>query len=180
MLAAVPGPEIDAAAPLQMLVTNLDWSDYVGRIAIGRLYSGTIRRGQQVAMIQAGGQIAPGKVAAVNMFDKLGRSEVEEATAGDIAAVVGLETITIGDTISELEFPRALPRVEVDEPTLQMTFGINTSPLSGRDGKYLTTPARPRAAAEGGRRRTWPSASSSPKGPTASRSRAAGCCTSRC
>jgi GTP-binding protein len=139
VLAAVPGPEIDASAPLQMLVTNLDWSDYVGRIAIGRLYSGTIRRGQQVALVQAGGRIAEGKVAAVNLFDKLGRSDVAEATAGDIAAVVGLETVAIGDTINEVEFPRALPRVEVDEPTLQMTFGINTSPLSGREGKYLTT-----------------------------------------
>ena len=139
VLSAVPGPEIDDTAPLQMLVTNLDWSDYVGRIAIGRLYSGTIRRGQQVAMIQAEGHIELGKVAAVNVFDNLGRSEVEEATAGDIAALVGLEKITIGDTIAEPEFPRALPRVEVDEPTLQMTFGINTSPLSGREGKFLTT-----------------------------------------
>jgi len=139
VLAAVPGPEIDPTAPLQMLVTSLDWSDYVGRIAIGRVYSGTIRRAQQIALVQAGGRIVEGKVAAVNVFDKLGRSEVAEATAGDIAAVVGLETVAIGDTLSELDSPRALPRVEVDEPTLQMTFGINTSPLSGRDGKFLTT-----------------------------------------
>ena len=127
-------------APLQMLVTTLDWSDYVGRIGIGRIHSGTIRRGQQVALIQAERRDRRrAKSPAVYVFDKLGRSEVEEATAGDIAAVVGLETVAIGDTISDLESPRALPRVEVDEPTLQMTFGINTSPLAGREGSYLTS-----------------------------------------
>jgi GTP-binding protein len=139
VLATVPGPEIDEHAPLQMLVTNLDWSDYVGRIAIGRIYSGTLRRGQAVLLAQAGGTFTQAKVAAVNVFDRLGRSEVEEATAGDIAAVIGLEMVAIGDTISEPESPRVLPRVEVDEPTLQMTFGINTSPLSGREGRFLTT-----------------------------------------
>jgi len=139
VLAVVPGPEIDDRAPLQMLVTNLDWSDYVGRIAIGRIYSGTLRRGQPVVMAQAGNTLAPGKAAAVYVFDKLGRSDVEEVTPGDIAAVVGLETVAIGDTITDPESPRALPRVEVDEPTLQMTFGINTSPLSGREGMFLTT-----------------------------------------
>jgi len=139
VLTAVPGPEIDDRAPLQMLVTNLDWSDYVGRIAIGRIYSGTLRRGQPVALAQAGNILTPGKAAAVYVFDNLGRSDVEEATPGDIAAVVGLETVAIGDTITDPESPRALPRVEVDEPTLQMTFGINTSPLSGREGRFLTT-----------------------------------------
>jgi len=139
VLSVVPGPEIDDQAPLQMLVTNLDWSDYVGRIAIGRIYSGTLRRSQPVLLAQAGDTLTPGKAASVFLFDKLGRSEVEEATPGDIAAVVGLETVAIGDTITDPESPRALPRVEVDEPTLQMTFGINTSPLSGREGKFLTT-----------------------------------------
>jgi len=139
VLETVPGPEIDDQAPLQMLVTNLDWSDYVGRIAIGRIYSGTLRRGQPVVLAQAGGVFTQGKVAAVNVFDKLGRSEVEEATAGDIVAVIGLEHVAIGDTISDPQSPRVLPRVEVDEPTLQMTFGINTSPLAGREGRFLTT-----------------------------------------
>jgi len=139
VLETVPGPEIDEQAPLQMLVTNLDWSDYVGRIAIGRIYSGTLRRNQTVALAQAGGVLTQGKVAAVNVFDKLGRTEVEEATAGDIVAVIGLEAVAIGDTISDPQSPRVLPRVEVDEPTLQMTFGINTSPLAGREGRFLTT-----------------------------------------
>ena len=139
VLEAVPGPEIDPHVPLQMLVTNLDWSDYVGRIAIGRIHSGRLLQGQQVALMQAGGVVTPANVSTLYVFDKLGRSEVAEATAGDIAAVVGLESIAIGDTISDFEVPRALPRLSVDEPTLQMTFSINTSPLAGRDGKYLTS-----------------------------------------
>lgn len=139
VLEAIPGPTIVAENPLQMLVTTLDWSDYVGRIAIGRILSGNIHQGQQVALMQAEGKVTPAKVASVHLFDKLGRAEVEEATAGDIAAIVGLETVTIGDTISDNEFRRAMPRVEVDEPTLQMVFTINNSPLSGRDGKYLTS-----------------------------------------
>lgn len=139
VLSAIPGPEIDAEAPLQMLVTTLDWSDYVGRIAVGRIYSGNIRQGQQVALMQAEGVITPAKVASVHVFDKLGRTQVEEATAGDVAAIVGLEMVTIGDTIANFETPRALPRVEVDEPTLQMVFGINNSPLAGREGKFVTS-----------------------------------------
>jgi len=139
VLEAIPGPEIEAEAPLQMLVNTLDWSDYVGRIAIGRIRSGSIRQGQQVALMQAGGFVTPAKVASVHVFDNLGRRQVEEATAGDVAAIVGLESVTIGDTISDFEVRRALPRVEVDQPTLQMVFTINTSPLAGRDGKYLTS-----------------------------------------
>ncbi|NLS93942.1 MAG: translational GTPase TypA [Planctomycetaceae bacterium] len=139
ILQAVPGPEVDLDAPLQMLVNTLDWSPYVGRIAIGRIQSGTIRQGQQIALMQAGGQIVRAKVSEVHLFDKLGRVQVDEATAGDVAAVVGLDEVTIGDTISDLETPRALPRVEVDEPTIQMVFGINTSPLAGKEGKYVTT-----------------------------------------
>ncbi len=139
VLEAIPGPQIEAEAPLQMLVTTLDWSDYVGRIAIGRIRSGNIRQGQQVALMQAEGNVTPAKVASVHVFDNLGRRQVEEATAGDVAAIVGLESVTIGDTISDFEIRRAQPRVEVDLPTLQMIFTINTSPLSGRDGKYLTS-----------------------------------------
>ena len=139
MLDAIPGPEIDADAALQMLVTTLDWSDYVGRIAVGRIYSGSIRQGQQVALMQAGGRMVSARVNEVHLFDKLGRVQVEEATAGDVAALVGLDAITIGDTISDARVPRALPRVEVDEPTIQMVFSINTSPLAGKDGKYVTS-----------------------------------------
>ncbi|HEY5311803.1 MAG TPA: translational GTPase TypA [Pirellulales bacterium] len=139
VLEAIPGPEIDNDAPLQMLVTTLDWSEYVGRIAVGRIQSGRVKRGQRAAMVQAGGEINFGRVVSVQVFDNLGRLEVEEATAGDIAAIVGLEQIEIGDTIADPDEPRALPRLEVDQPTLEMTFGINTSPLAGRSGKYLTS-----------------------------------------
>ncbi len=139
VLEHVPGPEIDAEAPLQMLVTTLDWSDYVGRIAIGRIQSGNLRRGQQVALIQHGDQIVNSKVQTLYLFDKLGRTEVEEATAGDICAVVGLPDVEIGDTISDAATPRAMPRLEVDEPTLQMVFAVNNSPFCGRAGKYVTT-----------------------------------------
>lgn len=139
MLETVPGPDILPDAPLQMLVTTLDWSDYVGRIAIGRIEAGRIQRGQAVALMQADGVITPGKVVALYTFDKLGRSEVEEATAGDIAAVVGLDTVGIGDTISDAQSPHAMPRLEVDAPTLQMTFGVNSSPLAGREGRFLTS-----------------------------------------
>jgi GTP-binding protein len=161
MLESIPGPEIDPNAPLQMLVTNLDWSDYVGRIAVGRIYSGSIRKGQQIALMQAdvgatgsasafsestkstneasGTRSTLARVAEVHVFDKLGRVETEEATAGDITAIVGLEDVTIGDTISDPQDRRALPRVAVDEPTIQMVFGINTSPFAGREGKYVTS-----------------------------------------
>jgi GTP-binding protein len=139
MLASVPGPEIDPDAPLRMLVTNLDWSDYVGRIAVGRIYSGSIKPGQQIALMQADGKVTTTKIADVHLFDKLGRVPAEEATAGDIAALVGLEDVTIGDTVSDPIDRHALPRVTVDEPTISMVFGINSSPFAGREGKYVTS-----------------------------------------
>jgi GTP-binding protein len=139
MLEAIPGPEIDPDAPLQMLVTNLDWSDYVGRIAIGRIYSGTIRTGQLIALMRAEDEWTTARVAEVHVFDKLGRTQVDEATAGDIAALVGLDDVTIGDTVSDPQERRALPRVSVDEPTIQMVFSINSSPFAGREGKFVTS-----------------------------------------
>jgi GTP-binding protein len=120
-------------------VTNLDWSDYVGRIAVGRIYSGSIRPGQQVALMQDNGESKNVKVAEVHLFDKLGRVPAEEATAGDIAALVGIEDVTIGDTVSDPLIRRAMPRVTVDEPTIQMVFSINSSPFVGREGKYVTS-----------------------------------------
>jgi len=139
MLESIPGPEIDPDSPLQMLVTNLDWSDYVGRIAVGRIYSGSIKKGQQIALLQADEKTSLVRVAEVHTFDKLGRVETQEATAGDIAALVGLEEVTIGDTVSDPQVRRALPRVSVDEPTIQMVFSTNTSPFVGREGKYVTS-----------------------------------------
>ncbi|MEI6239070.1 MAG: translational GTPase TypA [Planctomycetia bacterium] len=139
VLEKIPGPAVDPTAPLRVLVTTLDWSDYVGRIAIGRVESGTLTKGSAVVRSTAAGTLLPAKLVGVQSFDKLGRIDVEEVTAGDIAAVSGIEDVEIGDTICDAIDPRPLPRLTVDEPTLSMVFGINTSPLVGKSGKFLTT-----------------------------------------
>ena len=122
VLREIPGPEVEPDAPLQMLVTTLDWSDYVGRIAIGRIQAGTIRQGQTVALMQADDKTTTAKIAALYVFENLGRLQVEEATAGDMVAMVGLGQLEIGDTICDPEHPRPMPRLTVDEPTLEMVF----------------------------------------------------------
>jgi len=139
ILEKIPGPDVQLDEPLQMLVTTLDWSDYVGRIAIGRVQAGTLRKGQNVALMQADDRITPAKAVSVYVFEDLGRVEVHEVDAGDICAIVGLEGVEIGDTVSAPLTPRALPRLKVDEPTLKMTFGVNSSPLAGREGKFVTS-----------------------------------------
>ena len=135
----LPGPAVEPTSPLQLLVTTLDYSEFVGRIAIGRVRSGVIRSGQSVVLTQADNQLTRAKIGSLNVFQNLGRVEVEEASAGEVVAVVGLEDVEIGDTICHPDHPRPLPRLTVDEPTLEMIFTINSSPLSGRDGKYVTT-----------------------------------------
>src|SRR5262245_50208033 len=139
ILKHVPAPVVDASAPLQMLVVTLDWSDYVGRIAIGRVVAGKIRKGQRVALLKRDGKRIDDTVAQLYVFDRLGRAEADEVTAGDICAVVGLEDVDIGDTIADFEKPAALPPIQVDEPTLEMIFRINDSPFSGQDGEYVTS-----------------------------------------
>ena len=134
----VPGPVVDDDHPLQLLCTTLDFSEYVGRIAIGRIASGYIRRGQKVALLKAGGKSVPATVDNLMVFDKLGRTEVSEAHAGDIVAVVGVAAVDIGDTVADGEKPVPLPRIEVDEPTLSMLFTVNDSPLTG-EGQFLTS-----------------------------------------
>lgn len=134
----VPAPLVEPERPLQLLCTTLDFSEYVGRIAIGRIASGSLRRGQRLALIKAGWVIQYGTADRVLEFDKLGRTEVEVAEAGDIVAVVGLGAVDIGDTIADAEQPVALPRIEVDEPTLSMLFTVNDSPLTG-EGQFLTS-----------------------------------------
>jgi len=138
MLEKIPGPDVEPEAPLQLLVTNLDWSDYVGRIAIGRIQSGTMRKGQQIDIAKED-KVVGSQVANLQLFDKLSRVDTETATAGDVVAVTGIENIEIGDTICNRGQVNPLPRLRVDEPTLEMVFGINSSPLAGRDGKYVTT-----------------------------------------
>jgi GTP-binding protein len=138
VLEQIPGPEVEPDAPLQMLVTTLDWSEFVGRIAIGRVQAGTIKRGQTIACAQKDGAVTEAKVLKLYTFDKLGRVEAEEVQAGDVCAVVGIENVEIGDTICHREHVRPMPRVTVDEPTLEMVFTINSSPFAGREGKYVT------------------------------------------
>ena len=138
ILEKVPGPLVEMDAPFRMLCTTLDFSEYVGRIAIGRIASGSVRRAQKVALLLDENKVINDTVEKVMTFDKLGRIEVEEASAGDIVALVGLEEVSIGDTIADPEHPNPLPRIAVDEPTISMIFGVNNSPLVG-EGKYLTS-----------------------------------------
>jgi GTP-binding protein len=139
ILKHVPVAEVDMDAPLQMLVNTLDYSDYVGRIGIGRVFAGKIRKGQRVAVLKHDGRRLDENVAQLHTFDRLGRVETEEVTAGDICAVVGLEDVDIGDTIADSEQAVALPPIKVDEPTLDMLFRINDSPFAGQDGDYVTS-----------------------------------------
>lgn len=144
VLEHIPGPLVDEESPFQMMVTTLEYSAFVGRIMIGRINSGRVKTGQKVMVMMDGSQKAA-TVEQVEMFDKLGRSKATEAAAGDIVALVGLGIASIGDTIADLDRPVALPRLSVDEPTLSMTFTVNTSPLAGRGsdgvdgGKFLTS-----------------------------------------
>ena len=138
VLEHVPPPEI-ASGEFKMLTTTMDWSEFVGRIAVGRILSGVIKKGQTVNVIKADGVITKSKIAAVNVFDKLGRVEVDRAEAGEVVALTGIEKIEIGDTISHIDDTEALTRISVDEPTLEMVFTINSSPLAGREGKYVTS-----------------------------------------
>jgi GTP-binding protein len=139
ILKHVPPPVVDANAPLQMLVVTLDWSDYVGRIAVGRVMAGKIRKNQRIALLKRDGQRMDDNIAQLFTFDLLGRKETDEVSAGDICAVVGLEGVDIGNTIADFDNPVALPPIKVDEPTLDMLFRINDSPFVGQDGTYVTS-----------------------------------------
>ena len=135
----VPPPRGDAAAPLQMLVANLDASDYLGRIAIGRIFNGTVRLGDPVAVLKLDGDAQETRVTKLFAFDGLKRMEIEQAAAGDIVCLAGIENIMIGETIASLEHPQRIPPPAIDEPTVSMIFGVNTSPMAGRDGEYVTS-----------------------------------------
>ncbi len=126
-------------SPLQMLITTLDYSDYVGRIGIGRVFAGTIRAGEDVTVIHRDGTQQKERVGELLIFEGLGRRKVDAVGAGDICAVVGIETVDIGNTIACIDKPKPLPLIRIDEPTLHMTFRSNDSPLAGRSGKFLTS-----------------------------------------
>jgi len=139
VLAHVPPPAGDPGAPLQMFVANLDSSDYVGRIAVCRIFNGRVRLGDQVAISKVDGVLLPTRVTKLFAFDGLKRIDVEEAAAGDIVCVAGIADITIGETITDAEHPDPLPPLAIDEPTVSMIFGVNTSPMAGRDGQFVTS-----------------------------------------
>ncbi|MEO8252307.1 MAG: translational GTPase TypA [Chloroflexota bacterium] len=151
LVEVTPPPSYVPDMPLQLLVTNLSASDYVGRMAVGRIWSGTVKPGQRVAIVREepeenDGSIEPGRtvtltgtVTSLTTARGIERVDIAEAGPGDIVALAGIPEVTIGDTITDPADPRPLPRLDVDTPTLRMTFGVNTSPLSGRDGRYVTS-----------------------------------------
>jgi GTP-binding protein len=139
ILRHVPAPRAQPDKPLQMLVTTLDYSDYLGRIAIGRVFSGSVRSGAPVALLKRGGRRVEGRTGRILRFEGLGRMEVAEVRAGDLCAVPGLPNVEIGDTIADPEHAVALPPVHVDEPTISMLFRINDSPFGGQEGKHVTS-----------------------------------------
>jgi GTP-binding protein len=135
----LPAPTVDPDAPTQLLVTNLQYDDYKGKIVLGRLSSGTLGRGQSVARIDRGGELHLEKIAQVFLHEGLERVEMAEVNAGEIVALTGIPDVNIGETITDPNDPRPLPPIIVEEPTVRMTFGVNTSPLSGREGTWVTS-----------------------------------------
>jgi GTP-binding protein len=135
----VPPPRGNPEAPLQILVANLDSSDYLGRIAIGRIFNGTVKLNDPIAVLKLEGTANDTRVTKLFAFDGLKRIEIEQAAAGDIVCLAGIEDITIGETIASPEHRVAIPPIAIDEPTVSMVFGVNTSPMSGRDGQYVTS-----------------------------------------
>jgi GTP-binding protein len=139
ILRHVPPPVGDPEKPLQLQVTTLDYSDYLGRIVIGRIHNGMIKTGQPAALIKEDGSIVKGKITKLLGFEGLKRIEMEESSAGNIVAVSGFADANIGETITCPNEPQALPLIKVDEPTLQMTFSVNDSPFAGQEGKFVTS-----------------------------------------
>ncbi|MDH3944676.1 MAG: translational GTPase TypA [Anaerolineae bacterium] len=139
ILKEIPAPSVDEEAPLQMLVTTLDYDNYRGLTAVGRVFAGRMLSGQKVARVCLNGDVMAGSVTYIYIQDGLQRVEVEEASAGDIVAVAGFEEIAIGETLADLENPVALPAIHVEQPTVRMSFGVNTSPFAGLEGRWGTS-----------------------------------------
>ena len=139
ILQAIPAPAGDPNGTLQLLVANLDYSEYHGRLALGRIFSGTLHRGDEVVVAKLDGTLQPTRITKLYGFKGLERTDLETAEAGDIVAIAGVEGITIGETVTSVESPKPLPHIPIDEPTISMVFTVNTSPFSGRDGAYVTS-----------------------------------------
>ena len=139
ILTTIPPPAGDAANALQILVANLDYSDYLGRMAIARVFNGTLHAGEEVAIAKLGGAFEKVKITKLFSFSGLKRVDIEKAEVGDIVAIAGVEGINIGETITNVENPAPLPHIAIDEPTIAIQFSVNTSPFSGRDGTYVTS-----------------------------------------
>jgi GTP-binding protein len=139
ILEHIPAPAGDPQEVLQLLVANLDYSEYHGRLAIGRIFSGTLARGDEVAVVKLDGAAEKTRITKLYGFEGLERMDIDRAEAGEIVALAGVEGITIGETVTSAETPRALVHVPVDEPTISMVFTVNTSPFSGREGTYVTS-----------------------------------------
>ena len=135
----IPAPEGDEAATPQVLVTNIDYNDYVGRLAVGRVFAGSIKQSQFVGIVDHAGQVRKVKITNLYQFQGLKRADAESATVGDIVSIAGMENVNIGDTITDPDAPKALPRIAVDEPTISIVFSINNSPFSGKEGKFVTS-----------------------------------------
>jgi GTP-binding protein len=131
----IPGPDVDFNAPAKLLITSLEYDEYKGQIGVGRLHSGTIRKGQSVARIPVDAQAIPGKIQYLFTYHNLSKQDTDEVRAGDICAFAGIDVLAISDTIADPSDPTPLPPIRVEEPTVRMTFGVNTSPLTGREGK---------------------------------------------
>ena len=134
----IPEPKI-VEGPSQMLITSLDFSNYVGRIAVGRVHRGTFREGQDVVLLKKDGSVVKQRIKELHTFEGMGRKKVTEVSSGDICALVGIENFEIGDTVADATAPEPLPRIAIDEPTMSMSFTINDSPFFGKDGKYVTS-----------------------------------------
>lgn len=141
ILETVPAPQVDAGAPMTALVTNLDASDYLGRLAIGRVHSGTMRKGDTVSLFgkDTAGNPLKRRIAQLSVFDGIGRTEVDSIEAGDLFVLAGIPEVEVGDTVASPEVTTPLARLEVDEPVIRMSFGVNTSSFAGREGKFVTS-----------------------------------------
>jgi GTP-binding protein len=139
ILKHIPPPKGDPEAVLQLLVANLDYSDYLGRLAIGRVFNGTLKFGDDVSIVKLDGSVQKTRITKLYSFEGLKRVDETIGKVGDVLAIAGVEGITIGETVTSVENPKPLPKIQIDEPTIAMTFSINNSPFAGREGQFVTS-----------------------------------------